>query len=310
MADLVVFIRQLATSLGAGLTAEHALTLQSSHMTGPMKARLVAAAATVRRGRPLAEALAPMGLRSEDVALIRMGEDSGRLGELLHELAAELEADRQFRSELLGGLIYPGFLLVIGPVIGALPALVLHGAGAFVAAALPALLLSGLIVGGVIGLMRQPVGRRLAFQLPLLGGLLRKLRLRRFAVSLALASRAGIALAPALLQLGAASDEPRVKQAAILASRLADQGQPLSTAFARYPDLFPSMFMQLLSTGEAAGQVDGMLLKFAEYLEGEIAQARKLVTRALGVVALMLALGMMASRILASVGDMYRQLQP
>jgi hypothetical protein len=169
------------------------LTLQASHLTGPMKTRVVAAAATVRRGRPLAEALAPMGLSPEDVALIRMGEDSGRLGELLHELAAELEADRQFLGELLGGLVYPVFLLFLNRC----PAGRCSMAGV-IAAALPGWW-SRAYRRQACRARAHPVGRRLRSSCRWSAASCASCGCA-FAVSLALASHAGIAPPPPLIQ--------------------------------------------------------------------------------------------------------------
>lgn len=298
MQDRILLIRQLATSLQAGLTVEHALALQAGHSGPRMRGPLAAAAQAVRRGQALSLAMRPLGLEREDLALIRMGEQSGHLADLLKQLADEVEANHHFRREIRGGLAYPAFMIVSGVLVAPLAQLVLQGPGAYARGVLPGLVGVGLLFIAMAWVSRRHVGRKIAMALPGWGALLRQARLRRFATSLAMAYRAGIPLAQALLTLGETSEDPRVRQAAVFAGSLAQNGQPISTAFARYPDLFSAPFMQMLRTGEASGAIDTVLFKFAGLLEHEIDSRRKVIIRFTGLIALLLALGWLASRIL------------
>ena len=118
--DLVVWTRQLASLVAAGLPLERALTALSEEAATPAQRDLVAQLrAEVNAGAPLAQALAmhPREFDELFVAVIGSGEQSGRLGQVLGQLANDLEAAHTMRSKLLAASLYPAIVSAVALLI-------------------------------------------------------------------------------------------------------------------------------------------------------------------------------------------------
>jgi general secretion pathway protein F len=110
---LVVWTRQLASLVGAGLPLERALSALSDEAPTPAQRDLVAQVrAEVNAGAPLAQALAqhPREFDNLYTAVIEAGEQSGRLGAVLLQLAKDQESAHAMRSKLLAASLYPAIV--------------------------------------------------------------------------------------------------------------------------------------------------------------------------------------------------------
>ncbi len=297
--DMVVWTRQLASLLAAGLPLERTLSALSEEADTPAKRDLLAQVRSeVNAGAPLAQALAmhPREFDALYVAVIGSGEQSGRLSQVLLQLAEDLEAAHQMRAKLLAASLYPaivsGVALLI--VVFLLAYVVPQVAQVFTSTqrSLPwltvvMLALSSwvqalwlwMLVAGVMGFLLLKLALRQAefreqfdaawLRLPLLGRLSLGYNAARFAGTLALLVGAGVPMLKALQTAAQTLSNTALRANAMQAIELVREGAPLASALSqnkRLPGLL-SMFARL---GEQTGQLPQMLQHAAKHLSEEV----------------------------------------
>ncbi len=297
--DLVVWTRQLASLVAAGLPLERTLSALSEEADTPAKRDLLAQVRSeVNAGAPLAQALAmhPREFDALYVAVIGSGEQSGRLAQVLLQLAEDLEAAHQMRAKLLAASLYPaivsGVALLI--VVFLLAYVVPQVAQVFTSTqrSLPwltvvMLTLSSwvqalwlwLLIAGAAGAVLLKLALRQAefreqfdaawLRLPLLGRLSLGYNAARFAGTLALLVGAGVPMLKALQTAAQTLSNTALRANAMQAIELVREGAPLASALSqnkRLPGLL-SMFARL---GEQTGQLPQMLQHAAKHLSEEV----------------------------------------
>jgi len=297
--DLVVWTRQLASLLGAGLPLERALSALSDEAPTPAQRDLVAQVrAEVNAGAPLAQALAqhPREFDNLYTAVIEAGEQSGRLGAVLLQLAKDQESAHAMRSKLLAASLYPAivsgvallivlFLLAyVVPQVAqvftssqrSLPALTV--AMLFISEVVQATWLAGLVLllAGmvVLRLLLRQTAFRLAYdqawlKLPLLGRLSLGYNAARFASTLALLVGAGVPILKALQTAAHTLSNMALREHAMQAIDLVREGAPLASALAQNKRL-PGVLSMFARLGEQTGQLPQMLAHAAEHLGEEV----------------------------------------
>ena len=297
--DLVVWTRQLASLVAAGLPLERALTALSEEAATPAQRDLVAQLrAEVNAGAPLAQALAmhPREFDELFVAVIGSGEQSGRLGLVLSQLANDMEAAHTMRSKLLAASLYPAIVSAVALliVLFLLAYVVPQVAQVFTSTqrSLPWLTVAMLTIShwvqalwlwfllllavGAVGLrvaLRQPLFRQQFdnawLRLPLVGRLSLGYNAARFASTLALLVGAGVPMLKALQTSAQTLSNMALRDDAMQAIELVREGAPLASALShnkRLPSLLP-MFARL---GEQTGQLPQMLQHAADHLGSEV----------------------------------------
>jgi general secretion pathway protein F len=297
--DLVVWTRQLASLVGAGLPLERALSALSDEAPTPAQRDLVAQVrAEVNAGAPLAQALAqhPREFDNLYTAVIEAGEQSGRLGAVLLQLAKDQESAHAMRSKLLAASLYPAivsgvallivlFLLAyVVPQVAqvftstqrSLPALTV--AMLFISEVVQATWLAGLVllIGGMVVLrvLLRQTAFRLAYdqawlKLPLLGRLSLGYNAARFASTLALLVGAGVPILKALQTAAHTLSNMALREHAMQAIDLVREGAPLASALAQNKRL-PGVLSMFARLGEQTGQLPQMLSHAAEHLGEEV----------------------------------------
>ena len=297
--DLVVWTRQLASLVGAGLPLERALSALSDEAPTPAQRDLVAQVrAEVNAGAPLAQALAqhPREFDNLYTAVIEAGEQSGRLGAVLLQLAKDQESAHAMRSKLLAASLYPAivsgvallivlFLLAyVVPQVAqvftssqrSLPALTV--AMLFISEVVQATWLAGLVLllAGmvVLRLLLRQTSFRLAYdqawlKLPLLGRLSLGYNAARFASTLALLVGAGVPILKALQTAAHTLSNMALREHAMQAIDLVREGAPLASALAQNKRL-PGVLSMFARLGEQTGQLPQMLSHAAEHLGEEV----------------------------------------
>ena len=297
--DLVVWTRQLASLVAAGLPLERTLSALSEEADTPAKRDLlVQVRSEVNAGAPLAQALAmhPREFDALYVAVIGSGEQSGRLAQVLLQLAEDLEAAHQMRAKLLAASLYPAivsgvallivvFLLAyVVPQVAqvftstqrSLPWLtvVMLTLSSWVQALWLWLLIAGAAGAVLLKLALRQTGFREQFdaawlRLPLLGRLSLGYNAARFAGTLALLVGAGVPMLKALQTAAQTLSNTALRANAMQAIELVREGAPLASALSqnkRLPGLL-SMFARL---GEQTGQLPQMLQHAAKHLSEEV----------------------------------------
>ena len=328
--DLVVWTRQLASLVGAGLPLERSLTALSEESSSTQQRDLVAGLrAEVNAGSPLAQALAqhPQEFDELYVSVIASGEQSGRIAQVLDQLADDLEAQHQMRNKLTAAMLYPAivsavaFLIVMFLLTYVVPqvasvftsgnrslpllTIVMLAISRFVQNTWMYGLLIALIGAWVLRMALQQESFRERFdaawlQLPLLGKLSLGYNAARFASTLALLVGAGVPMLRALQSAAQTLSNRALRADAMLAIDLVREGAPLASALSQNKRL-PSLLSMFARLGEQTGRLPEMLRHAANHLSNEVQRrAMQLATWlepllivAMGAVVLLIVLAVM-----------------
>jgi general secretion pathway protein F len=334
--ELILFTRQLAALIGAGVALDRALGLiggARGRAAGRRLARELLAA--VNRGESLSHACrSHPGMPRHYAMIIAAGEARGDIAAALERLAQVLERSRATSRALLDALIYPASVLVVACVsISFLLGFVLPRFEVLLtsvqheppfamrvllalSAAFQHLALPGVIVSlGVIGLFavryRDP-GFRLAFHrrllgLPGLGSLIGKLEAERLFYLLGNLVSAGVELPAALAATRAAMTSEAFRAGVALTEQGIERGDGIATAFAA-SGILPEVAGELVHIGAETGDLASMLLKAGDILRQEFeATSVELiaVVTPISIVLLGLLIGTVAVAILGTVMEVY-----
>jgi type IV pilus assembly protein PilC len=296
--DVANFTQQLATMVVAGLNLPDSLTILKSQTTNQQFATVIADVEhQITGGGNLADSLGkyPDVFPPIYVALIRAGESSGTLDQVLTRLAETLEAQREFASKVKGAMIYP-VIIVIG-MLGVMMVMMtvvvpkLTDLYKDFGISLPATtqllidmssffvkfwwLMIALAVGGSIAFgkwRKTPVGElvvdTLILKIPLFGSLQKKVLLVEFTRTLAMLITSGIHILNGLQILKDSLGNVLYRNAIDEISKKVEKGFPLGDTFAAYP-IFPPIVSQMVKVGEETGKLDDTLNKLSKYFQTE-----------------------------------------
>jgi len=299
LADLVIFTRQLATMVDAGLAMVQSLQALADQTTNKVMRDVIKDVCTrVEGGDSFSEALQkhPKAFNRLYVCMVGAGEKGGLLAEILARLAVYLENSARLRKKVKSALMYPTvvsivavlittFLLVkVVPVFGeifksfnsALPAPTqyLINLSQFVQHYILLILIGG--AGGIYGwfyFIKTAPGRRFwdgyRIKLPIFGTIAHKICLARFTRTLASLIRSGVPILEVLQivsqTVGNVIMEVAIKEAAVDIER----GEGISAALSKHP-VFPVMIIRMITAGEQTGKIDNMLERVSDFLDEEI----------------------------------------
>jgi type IV pilus assembly protein PilC len=299
LADLVIFTRQLATMVDAGLAIVQSLQALAEQTTNKIMRDVIRdICARVESGDSLSEALQkhPKVFGRLYTCMVAAGERGGLLAEILSRLAVYLENAARLRKKVKSAVMYPTvvtivailitiFLLVkVVPVFGQVfanfnatlpaPTLYLIHISNFVKRYLILCLLA--LGGGVYGwlhFIKTPVGRQFwdsyRIRMPIFGVIAHKICLARFTRTLASLIRSGVPILE-VLQIVAQTVGNVVMEKAIKTAALdIERGEDISGALGRHP-IFPTMIIRMITAGEQTGKIDNMLERVADFLDEEI----------------------------------------
>ena len=326
--DVLLFSRQMFTLQRAGVPILRALAgLQASTPKAALVALLADLRASLDQGRELATAMArhPAVFDGFYLAMIRVGEMTGRLTESFERLASHLEFELDVRARVKQALRYPSMVLVaiaIALVVvnvfviptfanvfagfkAELPLMtrVLLGFSSFTVRWWPVLLAAG--VGGAWGVrayVATPTGRykwdRLKLRLPIAGPIIMKATLARFARSFAMASRSGVPITRAMTVVSQTVDNAWMGQRIEQMRDAVERGESI-TRCATAAGFFTPIVLQMIAVGEETGELDSLLIEIAQMYERETDFAIKGLSSAIepvlltviGAMVLVLALG-------------------
>jgi general secretion pathway protein F len=298
-AALMIWTRQLASLVSAGLPLERALTALIDEASTPGERDLVAALrAEVNAGVTLGKALAnhPGEFSDLYIAVITSGEQTGRLGQVLERLANDLERSQSLKGKLLAASLYPAIvsLVAFAIVLFLLSYVVPQVANVFASShhSLPLLTVVMLAVSsfvksywivfilfvfiGTLALNSALKGAAFKqrfdaawLKLPLIGKLSLGYNSARFASTLALLSGAGVPILKALETAAQTLSNESLKTHALEALVLVREGAPLASALAQNARL-PGMLSMFARLGEQTGQLPEMLERAAHHLGTEV----------------------------------------
>ena len=297
--EVALFWRQLAMLIDVGVPLLRALTqiaARTSH-TG-LRRVIQSVAADIEAGNSLSEALAqhPEAFSRLTVQVIQVAERGGVLDDSLRLIAEEIERRLEVSGKVWRALAYPAAIMAVGLVVVlfVLAYVIPEFAGVFQDQGMPLPLPTRMVVGMAnflahfwwlcilvlvaIGFLvsasiRTPRGRlvwdHMKLRLPLVGELLRKASILRFAQTLGTLLRGGV---PILVSLKLVQEHA---ENSVLAGELAqvysavDQGNRLEVPL-RQSQVFPPTAVDVIAVGEEAGQLDTVLFKLAQMYKDDV----------------------------------------
>ncbi|HYY13791.1 MAG TPA: type II secretion system F family protein [Chthoniobacterales bacterium] len=300
--DLVLFTRQLATMIEAGISLVQALTALYEQ-ADPKRQRslrhIVSDVTThVQGGETFHESIGkhPRVFNRLFVSMVKAGEAGGLLAEILDRLAGFLEASARLRKKVKSAMTYPvivvciaiaitTFLIVrVVPIFGEIfrdfgaklpaPTQFLIDLSDFVRGNWYFLVL---VIGGAIfglrTLLRSQRGKQVwdkwKLKMPVIGPLVHKICMSRFARTFAQLIRSGVPILEVLDIVGGSSGNYVIEQSIKGVSEDVEKGDNLSVALSKKP-IFPPMLLRMIAAGEATGKIDTMLEKMADFWDEEI----------------------------------------
>ena len=301
--DIAIFSRQLATMLSAGVPLVQAFDIVGrGHENPSMQELLMAIKADVEGGNTLADSLARHPDQFDELFcnLVHSGEQAGVLESLLHKIAEYKEKTESIKSKIKKALTYPTAVLVVAFIVTAV--LLIFVVPQFedlfksFGAELPAftqmvvnmsrflqhywwMVLGILIgVGFVFGNLKRKSKAfnegldRFVLHIPVIGAIIRKAAIARFARTLSTMSSAGVPLVDALQSVSGATGNIVYGNAVLTMRDEVATGHQLQLVM-RQLGIFPNMVVQMVAIGEESGSLDNMLAKVADFYEEEVDNA-------------------------------------
>jgi type IV pilus assembly protein PilC len=300
--DLVLFTRQLATMIDAGISLVQALTALYEQCDAKRQKNLRSVisdvTARVQGGETFHESIAkhPRVFNRLFVSMVKAGEAGGLLSEILDRLAGFLEASARLRKKIKSAMTYPvivisiaflitTFLIVrVVPVFGEIfkdfgaklpaPTQFLIDLSDFIRARWYFMILGiGAVLFGIRTFLRSTRGRQLSdrwkLKLPVFGPLIHKICMSRFARTFAQLIRSGVPILEVLDIVGGTSGNHVVEESIKGVSTDVEKGDNLSVALSK-KKIFPPMMLRMVAAGESTGRIDTMLEKMADFWDEEI----------------------------------------
>ncbi|MGR5366560.1 type II secretion system F family protein [Photobacterium damselae] len=298
--DVTAITRQLATMIESGVPIVQALKLMaSSHHKAEVRAVLTQVNTQVEAGASLSKALKSSSPLFDNFYcdLVATGEETGYLGQVFVRLATYREKSEAMRKKVIKAMIYPSMVMLtaISVTILMLVFVIPQFAAIFgsFGAELPwftrqVLKASDFLInyGGylAVGLLlalvlyRYSYKRsysfrlrmaRLSLRLPIIGNVVLKATIARFARTLATTFSAGIPLLTGLQSAGKTAGNLHIEEAIMEAHASAAAGMPLYLSL-RQCNVFPELMLQMTMIGEESGSLDDMLNKMASLYENDV----------------------------------------
>lgn len=297
--DIVVFSRQLSVMIGASVAIVRALRTSARQTTNPkLRGIVLDIANEVEGGVRLSDAFNkhPYVFGSFFINMIRSGETSGKLDEVLLYLADQQEKDYDLRQRVRGAMTYPIFVLVMLFVVGTVmmifvvPKLTAVLSESGVELPISTRILIGtsdffvrfwyLIIGGVVGAVfgvqaanRTPAGKRffdnLVLHLPVFGSLLKRIYMTRITHSLATLIEGGVDMVTSLKVVSGIVGNEIYRDTMVRTVQEVAAGNSMTTVW-KSTKVIPDMVTQMVAVGEETGKLQQVLERLTDFYTREV----------------------------------------
>ena len=302
--DIAIFFRQFSVMIDAGLPLVQCLEILAANQENPsFQKTLTGVRTTVEGGATLANAMRQYPTIFDDLTtnMIEAGETGGILDIILQRLAVYVEKAVRLKAAVKSALIYPiAVVSMAGIIVGALlkwvvpifanlfaglgvdlplPTRIVMGLSGFVQAFWWVFLVAGgAIFFGIKQIRKHPKGRyffdKALLNIPIIGGLLRKIAVGRFTRTLGTLITSGVPILEGLSITARTSGNAVLEEALMKVRKAIEEGRTIVDPL-RECGVFPNMVTQMIGVGEATGAMDSMLQKIADFYEEEVDAATK-----------------------------------
>ncbi|MEZ5542479.1 MAG: type II secretion system F family protein [Pseudomonadota bacterium] len=301
--DIAVFFRQLSTMMAAGVPLVQSFEIIGrGHDNAGMRDLILKIKADVESGTSLSESLAkhPLYFDALVVSLVNAGEQAGVLESLLDNIATYKEKTEYLKAKIKKAMFYPTAVIIVACIVTAI--LLIFVVPQFeelftsFGADLPAFtrvvvnlsefmqsywwLIFGILAGSGVGFFQAKKRSRnfsrtldrLILKMPIVGPIMHKAAVARYARTLSTMFAAGVPLVEALESVAGATGNVVYSDAVMMIRDSVATGQQLQFAMSQ-TGLFPNMVEQMVAIGEESGSLDAMLAKVADFFEQEVDDA-------------------------------------
>ena len=327
--QLVVFVRQFATMIDAGLPLVQCLEILSSQEPSKyFKSVLLDVKANVEGGATFADSLRrhPKVFDSLFVNLVAAGEIGGILDTILNRLATYIEKNVKLVRQVKGAMMYPtvimlvAFVVVLGLLKWVIPTfakmfsdmgdaqmpeltvIVITASEWFQANFLWVMIGIAVTAFAFVKIIQTERGRyafdMTLLKLPIMGNLLRKVAVAKFTRTLGTMIASGVPILDALDIVAKAANNKIIENAIYFTRSKVAEGSNLADPLLKTA-VFPSMVVQMISVGESTGAMDTMLQKIADFYEDEVEVAVEGLTKLLEPIAMVLIGGIVGTILIA-----------
>ena len=295
--DLVIITRQLATMVSSGLVLSDALDiLEDQQNNKTLKKVLEEVSQNIKGGLTLAQSLGkhPDVFPPLYINLVKSGEASGKLDQVLLQMADGLEKDKEFQARVKGAMVYPMVVIsmmivvMIIMMVFVIPKLITLYSQSTIDLPLPTKILIFtsnlfvnywwlmliLLIGIIFGIRRWNKTKegnlffgKLLLRIPLVGSIITNVTLTNFSRTFGLLTSAGIPLLDSIGIVSELTDNPVFRQALKESYSGVEKGLPLSSLL--NSEIFPKIVGHMVKVGEETGKVDEIFFKLADYFESE-----------------------------------------
>lgn len=305
--EKIIFFRQFATMISAGISLSQALNILGAQTENKRFRQIVTEIANrVRGGESLSSAFAAQGKLFPEIlpALLRTGEESGRLEEILQQFADALERKNELRQKIVTALVYPAAVILIALlVMGILVTVIIPQFEAVFAnlnAEMPGITVwafaAGALIRGHAGKIAaflslipaslylcarsgryKAAADRIRLRLPIFGDIFRHASYARAFRSMHLLLSSGLAISEALELSGQIASNEAVRNDFTLVRRGVVMGESMHSVMSR-EGLFCPMVRHMVAVGEETGKADQMFEKLGLWHEAELTEKVRRLT--------------------------------
>jgi len=303
--EKMVLARHLSAMIKAGLPLDRGLRVLAAQSKSPRFRQVLAEVEQKNRGgRPFSDSLAeyPDVFPELFISMVRVGEATGKLDEVLENLSVQMGKDHELRSRVRGAMIYPAVIVSLMVAIGILMMIMvvpkLSSAFQEMNLSLPVttkivigisqFLSNNLILGlglvvSIIILIRiaskTESGKRfldiLFLNLPVISDLSRKVNSAIFARNLSLTIDAGVPINQALKIVANTMSNSLFSQSLLVIADGMQKGEQMSDLLRNFSNIYPVMVVQMVEVGETTGSLSDTLRNLAEFYEEEVSNITK-----------------------------------
>ena len=300
--EKLIFIRNLKVMVGAGVSLPRALEVLSEQAKNPeLHKALEQIKEKILKGEALSGAMAgyPRIFSELFISMVKVGEESGTLENVLSQLNLQLEKQHELQSKVMGALTYPAVIMVAMVGIGILMLVVvvpnlaqtfkdlgaqlplttrfIIGLGTFLTKRWYVVLgIFALLVAGLFKMLHTKTGKnaidKALLKLPIVSGIVHKTNSAMMLRTLSSLIASGVPIVRALEITSHVLGNAQYRETLEKSAAEVKKGAKLSDTLRPYKKLYPVLVIQMMEVGEETGQTAEVLAKLAEFFEDEVTQ--------------------------------------
>lgn len=338
LTEKMMFTRNLRVMVSAGVSLPRSLSILSTQSKNPkFKKALAEILEAVNKGKSFSESLKkyPEIFSELFVSMIRAGEESGTLENVLKNLAYQMEKEHNLRSEIIGAMVYPAVIIFAMAGIGILMLIMVIpklaetfreleidlplttrfviGLGDFLATKWYLVLIIVFVLFFLLkNALKTKRGKKIfdsiTLKIPIISPIIKKTNSAQTLRTLSSLIVSGIPLVRALKIVSGSLGNIYFKEAIISAIEKIQKGGKLSLALTPYQDLYPPMVIQMIEIGEETGKTSEILAKLADFYEEEVTNHTKNLSAMMEPLLMLLVGGAVGFFAISMIQPMYSML--